>query len=614
METKEENGTDRAVIGRCEGNTATAAAERRPDREVTGEERLQHTDGNGGDCATAHVGKENDVDMSPAADSSDELIRRTWDDVGMYQGYTPLTDDAMWNGQGAMLTTIGHQDGDSDDGNLRGIGGGSGGVFFADMSAFFQAGSSGADDGSSSLEHDETTCHEDPQYEPVGGGEFDFRSVADLALAALDREYQQVVSVSCSRPTPAPGVHGDDNPPEPERATAAAEATVRADEPALVSHPSTLPSQKDWNCDDEADRKSDSELAFVADFAEIDFDADGSDGANGCGAVEKEEHAMLKSSDIDVEAVQRAVHAIQVKRPGFVSQADDWAKAQENGDQSQSPTQSLQLLMTTAPMNHAVIPSVPLKAFRRRSAKAVAATSALTRSATIAEALHRLDLLQSQDWFVIHVVGCDFVECQSENRIRAHFGHLVNWIGSYAEAPRNLTIVLIGPSIPASAPALLNVPTTAPIARLTRRLESAEIRCLRGGLYHECLAEAQKTDRSSALPSSWISPDLVVAFHAGIWGYSTWEATFEHRTANSGRSVPWVVTAYTIQEAEDDADALEGILLRHRAPPNDACREPFRRVWPPEWNPFASQQPRETVTAPNGRAYRENAAWSCWKI
>jgi hypothetical protein len=623
MATDDDSRTDHAVIGSYVGAKAAAAAAGRSVRAETDANNRRRLDGHG----VAIVHDENatekekgDDDVSPEADSSDESTRRTWDDVGMYQGYTPLTDDSMWNGQGAMLTTIGHQqDGDSDDNNNGIVGGSGGGVFFADMSAFFQAGSIGAgadvddgasgscDDDNNSQQHDETSCQGNPQYEPVGGGELDFRSVADRALTALDREYQQVVSFQ-SRLIPAAGVNGDDNVP----ASAAAVATAQVDEPELVSHQPY--SERNSNCDETVGRESDTDVAFVADFAELHFDAGGNEGDDGRETDEQKRQTLLKSSSIDVEKVQRAVQAIRFKRPGFISQVDEWAKAQQNGDES--PTQGLQLLMATAPMDHAIIPSVSLKAFRRRTAKALAATSALTRSATIAEALHRLDLLQSQNHFVIHVVGCDSVECQSEDRMRAHFGPIARWIGSYAEAPRNLTIVLIGPSIPASAPALLKLAPAAPAAHLTRRLESAEIRCLRGGLYHECLADGEKSDGSPAVPPpSWITPDLVVAFHAGIWGYSTWEATFEHQTSKAGRVVPWVITAYTIQEAEDDADALEGILLRQPPPPpTEFARARFSCVWPPEWNPYASQQPRETVTAPNGRTYRENAAWSCWKI
>jgi len=58
--------------------------------------------------------------------------------------------------------------------------------------------------------------------------------------------------------------------------------------------------------------------------------------------------------------------------------------------------------------------------------------------------------------------------------------------------------------------------------------------------------------------SNTATPDLIIAFNAGVWGYDSWKPTME-RLVGLQKSIPFVVTAYTLQEAEDDYETIKDI-------------------------------------------------------
>jgi hypothetical protein len=284
--------------------------------------------------------------------------------------------------------------------------------------------------------------------------------------------------------------------------------------------------------------------------------------------------------NVDSEAVRRAVQNIELQNPKLRQGLEQWEQNRK------------QAARAVAPRMHPIIPSAPLAAFRKQTPKAIQSSSNLSRSATIAEALCRLDVQQSEKTLRIHIVGCDHVECESLERLRILFGPVVRWIGAYAEAPAHMLLDLVGPNIPQQAAAwspLNLLPTN--INALKPCLQSATLSC-HLGLYHDWLS------------TCFNPPDLVVAFNAGVWGYRDWETTLSS-VIHRNLSIPFVLTAYTIQEAEDDEDVIRKLL------PPDAIN---RCEWEPESNPFASNKARETHSAPTGRSYRENAAWQGWRL
>jgi hypothetical protein len=101
--------------------------------------------------------------------------------------------------------------------------------------------------------------------------------------------------------------------------------------------------------------------------------------------------------------------------------------------------------------------------------------------------------------------------------------------------------------------------------------------------------------------------DLVIAFNAGIWGYDDWRPTVEY-LIRAKLSIPFVVTAYTLQEAQDDFDVIHDAVVAQSSfeRAQECCQ------WQAEVNALASKVPRETATAIAGRHYRENGAWQAW--
>lgn len=169
------------------------------------------------------------------------------------------------------------------------------------------------------------------------------------------------------------------------------------------------------------------------------------------------------------------------------------------------------------------------------------------------------------------------MECSSEDVLKRWFTPLVDWIGAYAAAPQQLDLHLIGPNVPRTAPSW--------IAWTASTAFAARAHC-------HCIEYDKFLDTEDAR-----RPDLIVSFHAGRWGYSKWQPTLQNLVKQQTvPTVAFVITSYTIQEAEEDSEVLQQLLK--------SC------LWEPEENAFASKMVRETATAPVGAEnYRENAAW-----
>jgi hypothetical protein len=416
------------------------------------------------------------------------------------------------------------------------------GAFIADMGAF------GDDDDA-----DDDSSHQHLDCENVAVGSTldqqqdsaDFRSVADNALMMLEDEYRRTVSHQ---------YHSSELQSE-------------------SSLHENLASLSDAN--DDSPKSSE---PFAPDFEDTSS-LSGNALANRLAKVIPE---------IDAEAVRRAVQKIQLRDPKLKLNLQQWELAQK------------ETAGAMAPRLHPIIPSAPLAAFRKRTAKAVQASANLSRSACIAEALRRFDVLQNEpgcgeDKTVrIHLVGCDHVECESHERLIRLFAPIVRWIGAYAEAPAHLHFDLIGPNMPVAAtqgPSINLLPTSS--AAVKDCLQSATLSC-------HCAVYEDWVSSSSASRSE--KPDLAIAFNAGVWGYREWKSTIEY-LAQQNQSIPFVVTAYTIREAEDDMEVIQAIL-----------GDTSRCVWEPEANAFASNQDRATINALPGRRYRENAAWQGWRL
>jgi hypothetical protein len=538
----------------------------------------------GSDLISADASEEVDTFTTPDEEEGQQESE-TVDVNGAWataEGYSPLTDlqggGALFNA-GPSYNGNDNDDNDEDEGEDNGVSSSRGaffashaGAFFADMAAF---GPIGDGDGDDDWGDDANDNNDNNNANDNNNDGDDFRQVAERALMALDDDYQTTLQ-GASRKT-------------------ALELSARPD--AAVLPP------------------SDEDARFAATlFATCKKEMDATDMAEvGVDSKRPASTVSQQLPDIDTDAVRRAVQAIGLGNPKFQSNLTQWEESQKRASAA------------VPPRTHPLIPSVALKAFRKSTEKAIQATGNLTRSACIAQALHRLDILSNRSrttsqannddhhhdsgTLILHVIGCDHVECESVERIQHWFGFLARWIGAQAntnaDTPRHLEIHLVGPNVPAHAAArpavdLLALSSTAATALASyqtatdSRLETARAMS-HVGVYNEWMVDRQKAD-------------LVIAFNAGIWGYNEWLPTLEH-LIRAKQSIPLVVTAYTLQEAEDDFDVIQEqvVALSSVEHAKECC------LWPFEVNALASKVPRETATA-RSHLYRENGAWQAWRL
>ncbi|KAL3787381.1 hypothetical protein ACHAW5_008427 [Stephanodiscus triporus] len=372
----------------------------------------------------------------------------------------------------------------------------------------------------------------------------------------------------------------------------------------------------------------------------------------------------IKSKPVDVGAIEKALQSIRLKSPHLATHLDAGASSSFSASAAHAATDealnsvidatswatehSLQQQYTS----HRIIPAGPLAAFRRTTLKAQAASANLTRSATLSEAVLRLwplicfrkkmeviglgRLPQQQanlysKTLTIHILGADSVECASAESVRKSVGPFVRWMdaalhsGALRDSKVNetttrpelieidsLLIEFSGPNIPSVMVGdLLDLlsHSNAPSVRLTsakaifHQRQYHEVRC--------CLGENDTP-----------SVDIAVAFNAGIWGYESWKPTISSMIDTSssdkgtssriGKTI-FVITAYTMEECEDDADVVTNVVEEILASKKNNAGLIARQLWI-EANRFSSRCERITASAPPGRKYFENGAWQAWLL
>ena len=296
--------------------------------------------------------------------------------------------------------------------------------------------------------------------------------------------------------------------------------------------------------------------------------------------------------------------------------------------------------------NHAIIPSGPLAAFRRSTPKAKSASANLSRSATLAEAVLRLwplinfrrrmrvmgfGELKSQHetkhskTLTIHILGCDRVECSSEETLRKSVGPFARWMSA---AIQSGVLSTMQTSSAGSAPEINSLVLEISGPNVPDWILSREINLLPssselGGLvsatavFHQREYHEQNPDEAG---SAMLTPDLAVAFNAGIWGYDSWKPTLSYmcqsESNDSYACIPFIITAYTIEECEDDAEVVaevaeEAVAKRMKSSKHDSAVL-AHQLWAPESNPFSSRIERKTASVP--RKYYENNAWQAWLL
>lgn len=201
--------------------------------------------------------------------------------------------------------------------------------------------------------------------------------------------------------------------------------------------------------------------------------------------------------------------------------------------------------------------------------------------------------------------------------------------GLAMEGVDRVDMLLVGPNIRLDSGVEPDVFHTATIPRRSvdgNRAPPLELRiAYHVGMYHD-IGDGDGDEDDGAVPS--FAPDLALAFNAGIWGYAPeeWRPTLEKVLYED--VCPLVVTGYTLEEAENDEDALTDMFAPGGDEGADENEEGGERdgavgwVWEAEMNPFRSLRPREldfdrsgylTREEPGGeRSFMgENCAWQC---
>lgn len=336
-------------------------------------------------------------------------------------------------------------------------------------------------------------------------------------------------------------------------------------------------------------------------FVDWNLDADGHQ------QQQLNEHESVALPFVDTDAVRRAVKALSSRSEApFQQKFAKWQEKQEK---------------TKTFLQHGIIPTPFCKAFFKSTQKSKEATGNLSRSATIAEAMARLQMTapisfsQSQPsssplssistthHLIIDVIGVDHIECACSDTIIRTFQPLVRWLGTHLSTSslaqssnlyEEIHFRLIGRDL------MTNITSvdllTGVGSSISSRITKATATCI-NGTYHEVLENNGDFNA--------INAHLVIAFNGGIWGYSEWEPTIEY-LAKRKESSNFVVTAYTLDESHEDYDVIERILGKDPS----GCRSQV--LWKPEDNPFGSRLIRETKSST--AEYRENAAWQAWRL
>ena len=235
-----------------------------------------------------------------------------------------------------------------------------------------------------------------------------------------------------------------------------------------------------------------------------------------------------------------------------------------------------------------------------------------------------------------HFLGAESLEFgKDDRRSELMLTHQDLFKGIAAFGVKNLTIVFIGPNL------LVGEPHQQRIDLELGEI-NVQIMCYQS-LYHEYFV-------AESVRGNFLVPDAVIMLNAGIWGYTSWLPTLDSFAAiscnlqdfnlSSGiakgstadnviiRSGPvFIVTSYTLEEAEDDEDTIreyfssklaeEASALKNFGHCLDATTFPAisrqpHWLWEAEINPSRCLEQVERKSKVAGREYYSNCAWQCF--
>ena len=345
-------------------------------------------------------------------------------------------------------------------------------------------------------------------------------------------------------------------------------------------------------------------------------------------SAQKVEKKNIQDVDVDTTAVRKAVEAISMKNKDapFQQKFANWQERQKQKQKKHDNDEE--------PPPHKLIPPVSSKAFYKSTTKAKQATANLTRSATLAEAIVRLSQqanpkITAKQSLLIDVVGVDHVECASVETIQTTLVPFVRWL-LLLETNQNTfhyqhvhfrligRDLLIPPSLQNQSVDLLKAASLAvlSLSSSSSSLTSATATC-HSAVYHDFL-EDFSDDTAQTDSNMKRSPDLLIAFNAGIWGYEEWKFTIRYLAQMHQRpAVPFVITAYTLSECQEDYKVILDATSysgEEEDDDDDDGKKKYKAevLWEPELNRYGSKLIRETKSSND--EYRENSSWQAWLL
>ena len=520
-----------------------------------------------------------DDEATAPADENDDTIDPRDEEQDIWaqaEGYTPLSDIHY----ASLMVSMGPSDGEDEDeddneddsGEIRTARG----AFFVNPSAFAGAEGEAKDhERGSSNENTDGVAHLPQTTSSPTGGLDDFQNIAEKALSILDKEYERTLK-------------GERRPPSwQEHAFSNEGSALDCKKPAQGGNSSKDPllEQEDLKIIAAAfdERKITAQKnGFIPQWDNlppVTQKAVSSSTPLSAGA----------SSSVDTEAVRKVVLSLSEKSDNpFQQKFAAWQQRQQS-----------------LPAAHDLIPMTPYKAFRRSTDKAKQATASLSRSATLAEALLRIKeeglLPKDVPTLVVDIVGVDHVECKSSNRIQSTFRPFIRWIGAWKGCRyQRVQLRLIGRDLTEGSITQGSIDLLTP--HTSTLLQSAFATC-HSGVYHELFAGTSQPQAAGSTATFTSTAHFAIAFNAGVWGYKEWEATFGYLSERSESSIPFIITAYTLEECEEDWEVVKATV---------EMKGSAKVLWEAQPNPFASKIIRETKSST--REYRENAAWQAWLL
>ena len=322
------------------------------------------------------------------------------------------------------------------------------------------------------------------------------------------------------------------------------------------------------------------------------------------------EAASSSSIDMNIAAVQSAMQNMRLKNPILSAKLDaklqQRSQANSNVDRSSTLPASIIELFSDDDLSAAI--SIDQTVTLSRSATLMAAIDRIfpTRASLSLTAVTKkstaINTLPKH--LRIHVIGCDHVECSSKQTMQELFVPFCEWMYSYKNSNGSsvelIDLELIGPGVPHKISKVYSLDQPIVIAlKPADTATSSRTVALRTRI--SCTTDTYEDyqTRNGSIPN------LIIAFNAGVWGYSSWLPTLSH-IASLQQNVPFVITAYTKLEAEEDEDVIANHLQ---------CLElGGTLLWEPEVNFYRCRKERETKSAVAGRVYNENGAWQCWNL